>query len=144
MDRFLVELVGARVLDDLAQIHDRDPVGHVANDAEVVGDEEIGQAELVLNVLEQVDDLGLHGNVERRNGFVGDDQLGPQRERTGDADALTLPAGELVRKPVVVLGLQADTVEQVLHPALHLPALGEAVQFERVTDDLADALARIQ
>ena len=37
-----------RQLDDLAEIHDGDPVGDVAHHGEVVGDEEVGEAELVL------------------------------------------------------------------------------------------------
>ena len=36
-----------------------------------------------------------------------------QRERAGDADALALAAGELVRVPVAVLGVQPDLREQV-------------------------------
>ena len=116
----------------------------MADDAEVMGDEEVGQPELVLHVLEQVDDLRLHGDVERGDRLVGDDQLGPQRKCAGDADALALAAGELVREPVVVLGLQADAVEQVLHAALQLRAAGQPVQLERVADDLAHPLARIE
>ena len=88
------------------------------DDAEVVRDEEVGQAELVLKVLEQVDDLRLHRDVERGHRLVGDDQLRLQRKGAGDTDALALTAGELVRVAVVVLGLQADAVEQILHPAL--------------------------
>ena len=76
----------------------------MAHDAEVMRDEEVGQAELVLQILEQIDDLRLHGDVERRDRLVGDDQLGLHRQCTGDADALALPAGELVRETVVVLG----------------------------------------
>ena len=97
MERVLVDGVGRPELHDLAQVHDRDPVGDVADDAEVVGDEEVGEAELLLQVLEQVEDLGLDRDVERRDGLVGDDQLRVQGERPGDADALALAAGELVR-----------------------------------------------
>ncbi len=34
-------------LDDLAEVHDRDPVAHVADDREVVGDEDVREPELV-------------------------------------------------------------------------------------------------
>ena len=40
--------------------------------------------------------------------------FGSQRERAGDADALALAAGELVREAVVVLGGEADAIEQLL------------------------------
>ena len=80
-------------------------------------DEHVGEVELVLQVLEQVDDLGLDRHVERRDRLVGDDQLRAQRERPGDADALALAAGELVRVAVVVLGVEADQLQQLLDRA---------------------------
>ncbi len=43
--------------------------------------------------------------------------LRAQRERPGDADALALPARELVRVAVVVLRVQADAIHQLLHAA---------------------------
>ena len=42
--RMPVELVGARQLDDLPEVHDRDAVAHVAHDREVVGDEDRASA----------------------------------------------------------------------------------------------------
>ena len=63
--------------------------------------------EFALELLEQVDDLGLDGDVERGDRLVGDDQLRVQRQRAGHADALALAAGELVREAVVVLGVEA-------------------------------------
>ena len=48
------------------------------------------------------------------------EQLGFQRERARDADALALAAGELVRVAVVVLGAQADALQQLLHRLLAL------------------------
>ena len=62
------------------------------HDAEVVGDEQIGEAELLLEILQQVDDLGLDRDVQRRDGLVADDQLGLERERSCDADPLALAA----------------------------------------------------
>ena len=47
--------------------------------------------------LEQVHDAGLDRHVERGDRLVEHDQLGLERERAGDADALALAAGELVR-----------------------------------------------
>ena len=66
--------------------------------------------------LQQVDHLGLDRHVERRHRLVADDDLRPQRQRPGDADALALAAGELVRVPVDVVGVEADQVEQFLDP----------------------------
>ncbi len=81
-----------RFLDDAADIHHRDPVRDVLDDREVVRDEEIGEAELVLQVLEQVESLRLHRDIEGRDRLVGDDEARIERERAGDADALALAA----------------------------------------------------
>ena len=49
------------------------------------------------DVLEQLEDLRLHRDVERGGRLVGDQQVGLVGERHGDHDALALAAGELVR-----------------------------------------------
>ena len=116
----------------------------MADDADVVGDEDVGEAELVLQVGEQVDDLRPDRDVEGGDRLVGDDQLRPQRQRPGDPDPLPLAAGELVREAVVVLGGEADPLEQLLHFAAQLGAAGFALQPQRLADDLADPLARVE
>src|SRR6476620_11541173 len=58
--RLLVERVTRRELRDLAQVHDHHAVGDVADDVQVVGDEDVREAEVVLEVLEQVEDLSLN------------------------------------------------------------------------------------
>ena len=110
-----------------------------------MGDEEVGEPELCLEVLEQVDDLRLDGHVQRRDGLVRDDELRAHRERARDADALALTAGELVRVPPQVVGRQADGLEE-LDDALfpQLPRLGELVDHERLTDDRAHRHPRIE
>ena len=93
-----LEHVGrAALLDDLALAHDVDAVGHRAHDAEVVRDQQHGHAELALQVLQQLEDLRLDGDVERRGRLVGDQQVGLVGERHGDHHALALAAGELMR-----------------------------------------------
>ena len=57
----------------------------------------IGDAELVAQVEEQVQQLGLDRDVERADGLVGDDHLRVDGEGAGDRDALALAAGELAR-----------------------------------------------
>ena len=79
------------------EIHHRDPVADVLDDAHVVGDEHVGQAELALERLEQVEHLRLDRHVERGHGLVADDEVRLQDERPGDADALALATAELVR-----------------------------------------------
>ena len=56
-----------------------------------------GHAELLLEVAQQVEDLGLDGDVERGGRLVGDDQARVAGDRPGDQDALRHAAGQLVR-----------------------------------------------
>ena len=98
MPRVEIDLVGGAQLHDAAEIHDRDPVGDVPDDTEVVGDEEIRQVEVLLERQQQVQDLRLYRDVERRDGLVANDELRAERECPRDADALTLTARELVRR----------------------------------------------
>ena len=144
MPRLGVQLVPAGHLDDLAEVHDRNPVADVPDHGQVVRDHHVGQAQLFLQILEQVDDLGLDRHVQRGNRLVGDDQLGPQRERAGNPDALPLAAGELVRVAVVVLGVEADQLEQLLDGALDPAGRLDLLQPERGADDGADRVPGIE
>ena len=58
----------------------------------------------LLQLDQQVDDLGADRDVERRDRLVADHQLRLQDHRPGDADALVLAAGQLVRVAVDQLG----------------------------------------
>ncbi len=100
-----------------AEVHDEHVVRDMPDDAEVVRNEEIGEAEFVLQVGNEVQHLRLHRDVERRNRLVGDDQRGIQHQRPRDRDALALPARKHVRIAHVVLGPQANLGE-------HCPARG--------------------
>ncbi len=142
--RALVQLVGVGHLDQLADVHHRDPVTDVLDHAEVVGDEEVGQVELALQVLQQVDDLRAHRDIERGDRLVGDHQARVERERAGDADALPLAAAEGVRVAAHVLGAQPHPAEQLGDAILQLPAGGDLVDPQRIGDDLEDGHARVQ
>src|SRR5882757_2703738 len=86
------DLLPGRHLDDLAEIHDGDTVRHVLDDRQIVADEEQREAELPLQILQQVYDLRLDGDVESRDRLVADDQFGFRRKCPCDADALALTA----------------------------------------------------
>ncbi len=108
-------------------------------------DEDVRQSELVLQFLQQVDDLGLHGHVQRRHRLVADDDLRTQREAAGDPDPLPLAAGELVRIAVDVLGVQADDLEQLLDPPAAVTLRCDlGVDVVRLADDVADGHPWVQ
>ena len=70
-------------LHDYAKVHHRDPMTHVLHDTEVVGDEEIGISVAPLEVLYQVEDLGLDGHVQGGGGLVKDDEFRPRDRAPG-------------------------------------------------------------
>ena len=96
------------LLDDPTLRHDAHPVGHLAHDAEVVGDEQQRHAVARLQRLQELQDLRLDGDVERRGRLVGDQQVGLVGERHGDHHPLALAARELVRIGVEALGRLRD------------------------------------
>src|SRR5215475_6540476 len=92
MQGTLVELVAARDLNDAAKIHDGNALAHVPHHGQVVGDEQVGEREPLLELHEQVYHLGLDRDIECRDGLIADDETRVQRQRASDADALTLEA----------------------------------------------------
>ena len=77
---------------------------------------------LVLDALERLEDLRLHGDVEGGRGLVGDDDVGVVAHRHGDHGPLAHAAGELVRVGVgPLLGVRdADEVEHLDGPVPRL------------------------
>ena len=104
------EQVGAiGFLDYPAEVHHHDAIAERLDHREVVRDEHIGEAEPRLQVLEQAQHLRLHRDVERRDRFVADEDLGFEDDGPSDADPLTLPTRELMRPPIGDLrGIEPD------------------------------------
>src|SRR6516225_1832858 len=67
MARIRIDLIATRQLDDFAKIHNRHALADVFDHSQVVRDEKIGKPQLFLQVLQQIDDLGLDRHVERRD-----------------------------------------------------------------------------
>ena len=145
VDGVFVEFVRVRDLHDASEVHDRDAVRNVVDYQEVVGDEQVRDSELLLEFFEHIDDLGLDGNVQRRDRLVTDDEGRVYGQSAGNADALSLTAGKLVRVPCGVFGIQSDQFHEVqdLLSAVLL-ALVEVVDIQRLTDDVLDRHTGVQ
>ena len=132
-------------LGDPAEIHHHHPVGDEAHDVQVVADEDVGQAELGLEVEEQVQDLRLHRLVQRRNRLVEEHQPRLQGERAGDVDPLALPAGDLVRiAPGEALRLQADPGEQTRARAPRPPGRARRCTFGPKAMTVSTVMPRVE
>ena len=114
------------------------------DDAEIVRDEEIAQSEAVLEVPEQIEDLRLHRNVERRHGLVTDDQSRLEDERTRDCNALTLPTRELVRIAPGVRARQRYVIEYFVDNGVGLTTKRDLVDQQGLAQHIANGHARIQ
>jgi hypothetical protein len=60
MEWFFRQLITAGCLDDLPEVHDCDALRDVPDCCKVVGNEEIGQPELLLEIIQEIQDLSLH------------------------------------------------------------------------------------
>ena len=127
MARLVVERVHRTGLDDLARVHHGRPPTDLGDDGKVVGDEQDGEAEVVRERAQELEDLGLHHDVERGRGLVGQQYLRVARERHRDRRPLAHPAGELVRVPGGARCRNPDPLEELGHAPTGVPALGDAV-----------------
>src|SRR5699024_6814105 len=109
---------------------------------EIVGDEEIRQAEAVAQVLEQVDDTGLDRYVEGGDRLVEDQQLRVRHQCPGDADALALAAGELMRIACGHRGVESDEFEHLGDLVMALGG-GSSVHGQRCGDGCPERQARL-
>src|SRR5689334_14422551 len=84
------DLAGLIELDQLAEIHEGGVIGDARRLLHVVGDEH--DRVLVLELRDQLLDLGGRDRVERRARLIEQDHVGLHRDSAGDAKPLLLPA----------------------------------------------------
>jgi len=146
MPRAGEDLVRWRSLDDLAGVHDGDPVADLGDDAEVVRDQEDRETESISQRRKQTNDLDLDRDVERGRRLVGDQQLGRARESERDHRALRHPARQLVRIGAVdaLRRRQTDRAEQIERTRLRLTARAALVCPIDLLEHRADARDRIE
>ena len=144
MTRLPVELVGGRDFHDLAQIHHQYPVGDVLDHRQVVGDEQKREPQLALQIFQQIENLRLHRHVERRHRLVADQQTGIHGQGPGDADALPLAAGELMRVAVLLPSVQPHYLQQTVCSFMARGRRAKPLGAERLLDDVAYGHARVE
>ena len=135
-----------RALDDLSGVHHDRPVGGGRHDSPVMGDQEDGDAGGGLQREEQLEDLALDRDVQRRRRFVGDEDFRIAGEGTCDGHALRHPARQLVGEPAHHgLGVLDTHLLQQLH--CPLPGGGPChvgVQPDHGAEGLPDRAARVE
>ncbi len=145
MLRVLEQLFGLGQLNDLAQVHYRDPMAHVASHRQIVRDVEVRHVQPLRQVEHQVHDAGADGHVEHRGRLVRDDKAGLNHQRAGDGDALTLPAGKLVGEAEQETGRwrEAHQREQFGHQLFAFGECADALDDQWLGYRVIDRQARI-
>ncbi len=69
-------MLGGAKFHDAAGVHDGDASGNLRDDRKTMRNKDVGQAEFALEFLQEEEDLRAHGNVERGDGLIGDDEFG--------------------------------------------------------------------
>ena len=132
---------------DLAQVHDRDPIGQHPCQRQVVGDEQVGQSALPAEVEHEPEELGPDRNVEHADGFIRHHHIRVHDEHACDDHPLALAAGQLVGIATreVVRRPEVDCLERRVDLCRALVGRSaQPVDEERFRDVIENGLLRIQ
>lgn len=90
------------LFNNLTAEHDDDIMADMFHDCKIMRNKQVRKAELILEILEQVNDLSLDTDVQGAYDFVAHYKFGFDCQCASNANALTLAAAEFVGKPVTV------------------------------------------
>ena len=144
MQGIVIKLRTFRQLHDLAQVHHGHAITDVAHHRQVMGNEQIGEAKLGLQIFQQVDNLRLNRNVQGRDRLVADDELRIDGQGAGHADALALAAREFVWIAVDEIRVETDDLQQLRHALATALLVAHIVHVQRLTHDVAHGHTGIQ
>jgi hypothetical protein len=82
------------------------------DDSKVMGDEKVGKTQLISQVHQKVEDLGLDGDIESRDGFISNDQFRIEGDGPGNANPLALSTAELMGITKGILRMKANLFEK--------------------------------
>src|ERR1700742_2347722 len=92
----MADLLTGSSFDELPASHDHDIGGEIADQGHGMGDEKIRQMKGLLEMAQQVHDLGADTDVKGGDRLVEHEQFGAEGEGPGNVDSLTLAAGKFV------------------------------------------------
>lgn len=144
MQRIGEQAFGRAGFHDLPEVQDGDVVADVLDHPEIVGDEQVAEAEIVLQPAQEVEDLCLYRDVEGGDGLVAAEEFRAAGERAGDGDALALAAGKLVREEPRLIRAQAHGLHEPQHLAAALLLRADVQKIHRLADDVPGPAARVQ
>jgi hypothetical protein len=107
-----VNRVGWRDLHDPAKIEHHHSVRHDLHDGKIVADKHQGESQFALEILKQVYDFSLDGDVQSGHRFVRNNKARLRGKCAGDGHALPLTAGEGTRVAPEMLARESHLSQQ--------------------------------
>jgi hypothetical protein len=96
MSRDSKECISLCNLNQFAKVHDTNSVRDMADNIQSMCNKEIGQAQSVLQVTQEIDDLRLYRDIEGRDRFISDYESGMERDTASNTDTLSLTTGKFM------------------------------------------------
>lgn len=125
-------IIRRALLDNATKIHDGDAITDMMDDGEIMGNENVGKLQLLLKVRQEIEDLRLDRDIQRRHGFIENNKLWFERNGPGDADSLPLSAREFVRVTGGDFGVQPDKPQEFVHAKFSLRAAADFMNIKRL------------
>src|SRR5512147_2303703 len=108
----------------------------------IMSNEQIRETKLTLQIPQDVQDLRLNGDIQRRDRFIANDKARAQSQGTCNPNALTLTTREFMWIAARVIPLQADFSEGLQHDVHALFGRPDLVDMQAFHDRFADRDAR--
>ena len=96
-----------------------------------------------LQIAQQIDDLGLYGNIQRGNRLVAHDKARVDDQSAGYADTLPLAAGKFMRIAPVMLFGEADLFQNLKHTFAALLRGTAPLNAQALRNNLPDSHTRV-
>ncbi|GBR58331.1 hypothetical protein AA100600_0737 [Gluconobacter thailandicus F149-1 = NBRC 100600] len=122
MSRTIQNLQSVPFFHDAAQIHDSNPVRHLSDNGQIMGNKDARHAQRRTQIPEQIYDLRLNRNIKRGDRLVRNQKIRPQYERTGDIQTLTLATRKFVWVSVGHRAGQSHLIQQVINAGANVLA----------------------
>ena len=132
------------LLDNAPPAHHQDVLADVPHHGQVVADEDEPDVGLSPDVVEEVQHLCLHRDVEGRHRLVEDQHTRLDGERTSDRDALALTAREATWQRLALPWSEAHLVQQLRHPPGSCTPVEVGVQAQHTVDAVPHPDPRVQ
>ncbi len=110
-----------------------------------MGDKQIGDPLLILEIFQKIDDLRLNGYIQRRNRLVTDYQIRLQNQRTRNPNPLPLSAGKLMGITVGMFFRKPHPLKHRIYQLIRLFFLSHnSVSDQRFCNNIPHRHSRIQ